>query len=236
MSFGAAVFAAALSHKREGAVFLKGHGCSKQTIKKIMLIACIALAVMTVLATVLWAVGLLLDGGTKKPDSLPDDVFYEADYQKNIFEDEAYMNLDRSVMYMEFDSGMTLNEENYDTAGVASEFFYTYFDAIIKGDSERYLGMLTENYIDDFDPPERFTMQMLYDIEVNRIQTSWNEEYQGKTVSVYNFAVKYKIFQNNGTFRNDIGSNQSSTQYYQLYSYDGEFYLNTYTNKQVITD
>lgn len=201
-----------------------------------MLIACIALAVMTVLATVLWAVGLLLDSGTKKPDSLPDSVFFEADYSKDIFKDEAYMSLDHSIMYMEYDSGMTLTEENYSTAGVASEFFYEYFDAIIRGDADRYRGMLTENYIDDFEPPAEFTMQMLYDIEVNRVQTSWSEEYNGKTVTVYNFAVKYKIFENNGTFRNDIASNQSSTQYYELYAYDGTFYLNSYTNKLVISE
>lgn len=200
-----------------------------------MLIACIVLAVTAVLATVLWAVGLMLKSGTKKPDSLPDDVFYEADYSKDIFLDEAYMSLDRSIMYMEYDSGMTLTEENYTTAGVASEFFYEYFDAIIKGDADRYHGMLTENYIDDFEPPAEFTMQMLYDIEVNRVQTSWSEEYNGKTVTVYNFAVKYKIFENNGTFRNDIASNQSATQYYELYSYDGKFYLNSYTNKLVIS-
>lgn len=201
-----------------------------------MLIACIVLAVTAVLATVLWAVGLMLKGGTKKPDALPDDVFYEADYSKDIFLDEAYMSLDQSIMYMEYDTGMTLTEENHTTAGVASEFFYEYFDAIIRGDADRYRGMLTENYIDDFEPPAEFTMQMLYDIEVNRVQTSWSEEYNGKTVTVYNFAVKYKIFENNGTFRNDIASNQSATQYYELYSYDGKFYLNSYTNKLVISE
>ncbi len=191
---------------------------------------------LVVLAAVLWVVSLLIGGDSKKPDALPEHVFYEADYNKNIFEDKAYSNLNRSVMYMEYDSGFALTEENYLSAGVASAFFYEYFDAIINGDANRYLSMLTENYIDDFDPPKEFTMQMLYDIEVNRVQTSWTEEYLGKTVTVYNFAVKYKIFQNNGTFRNDIASNQSSTQYYQLYSYDGAFYLNTYTNKMVITD
>ena len=201
-----------------------------------MLIACIVLVAAAVLATVLWAVGLMLKGGTKKPDSLPDDVFYEADYSKDIFLDEAYMSLDHSIMYMEYDTGMTLTEENHTTAGVASEFFYEYFDAIIKGDADRYRGMLTENYIDDFEPPAEFTMQMLYDIEVNRVQTSWSEEYNGKTVTVYNYAVKYKIFENNGTFRNDIASNQSATQYYELYSYDGKFYLNSYTNKLVISE
>lgn len=215
---------------------MKGNERSKQTIKKSILIVCIVLAVTAVLATVLWAVGLMLKSGTKKPDSLPDDVFYEADYSKDIFLDEAYMSLDHSIMYMEYDSGMTLSEENHTTAGVASEFFYEYFDAIIKGDADRYRGMLTENYIYDFEPPVEFTMQMLYDIEVNRVQTSWSEEYNGKTVTVYNFAVKYKIFENNGTFRNDIASNQSATQYYELYSYDGKFYLNSYTNKLVISE
>ncbi len=190
----------------------------------------------SILALALGVAAHLLSKGTKAPDALPEDVFYEADYTKNIFEDKAYMVLDRSIMYMEYDSGFTLTEENYASAGVASAFFYEYFDAIIKGDAERYRSMLTEDYIKDFEPSEKFTMQMLYDIDVNRIQSSWSEEYQGKTVTVYTFAVKYKIFQNNGTFRNDIASNQSTTQYYELYSYDGQFYLNSYTNKLVIPE
>ena len=205
-------------------------------LKTIILVVFISLLSLAILAIVLAVINHLLSSGTKAPDALPQDVFYEADYQQNIFEDPSYQLLDRSIMYMEYDSGFELTDQNYADAGIASAFFYQYFDAIIRGDATRYRNMLTENYIDDFEPPQKFTMQMLYDIEVNRIQSSWSEEYKGKTVTVYNFAVKYKIFRNNGTFRNDIASNQSTTQYYQLYSYDGAFYLNSYTNKLVVPE
>lgn len=213
---------------------MENNARQKKNVKKFLLIVFALLIVLTALVCVLWLVGKLFSRGTKVPESLPSDAFYEADYSKNIFEYSAYQQLDRSIMYMEYDSGEILTEENYESAGIASSFFYSYFDAIIRGDAERYRSMLTENYINDFEPPKQFTMQMLYDIEVNRTQISWSEEYNGNPVTVYCFAVKYKIFENNGTFRNDIASNRSTTQYYELYLIDGIFYLNSYSNKLVI--
>lgn len=208
----------------------------RKKMKKAIAIIFIALLALSLLAVLLGVSAFFLKKNSKKTDALPSNVFYEADYEKNIFEDPAYQQLDRSVYYMQYDSGYPLTEENYTSAGVASEFFYLFFDAIVRGDSVAYLDMLTDNYIDDFDPPERFTMQMIYDIEVNQVQKTWTTTYQGNDVTVYYFAVKYKIFENNGTFRNDVASNQSTTQYYELFSYGGGMYLNNVTDKKVIPE
>ena len=203
-------------------------------IKRVALLVGVILLALAVLTGALWLVDFLLKDTPKRPDPLPRDVFYEADYDRNIFEYPAYQRLDRSVRYLEYGSGETITEENYKSLGVASAFFHDYFDAVIRGDCETYRSFLTPYYIDTFEPPERFTMQMLYDIEVNRTQTNATAEYEGQEVSVYYFEVKYKIFENNGTFRDDVASNRSTTQYYELYDLGDRLVLNAIGQKQVV--
>lgn len=209
----------------------------KQTNRKKLKTAVLSVGiVLVVLALLAFGLSALLNA-VKEPaatsSSLPDHAFYEPDYEKNIFEDEAYRKLDSSVLYMDFGTGETLTEQNYQTVGVASAFFYTYFQAVINGDARTYRSLLSDTYIEEKQPPERFTMQMLYDISVNQIQRSSTAQYQGKEVTAYYFSVSYRIFRNDGTFRNDVGSNQSTTQYYELYAVDGTFLLNAVANKQV---
>ena len=205
-------------------------------IKRVALLVGVILLSLAVLAGVLGLTAFLLHDTPKRPAPLPSDVFYEADYDRDIFEYPAYQRLDRSVRYLEYGSGETITEENYRSLGVASAFFHDYFDAVIRGVCETYRSFLTPYYIDTFGPPERFTMQMLYDIEVNRTQTSTTAEYEGREVWVYYFEVKYKIFENNGTFRNDVASNRSTTQYYELYDLGDRIVLNAVGQKQVVLD
>lgn len=208
----------------------------REKLKRIVTVVAAALLVLLLLTGALWLMDHLLSKRNDPPavSSLGGYQFYEADYDRNILEDPAYQRLDRSVRYLEYDSGETLTEENYRTLGVASEFFYQYFDAIVRGDCEAYRAFLTPYYIEEFEPPERFTMQMLYEIEVNRTQAQSTAVFEGREVIVHYFSVKYKIFENNGTFRNDVESNRSTTQYYELYDLDGRIYLNAVSNKQMI--
>lgn len=206
----------------------------RKLLRRIVIIVVSVLLALSLITGVLWLVSSLLSNGSRKPPSLESGVFYEPDYSCNILEDPAYLRLDHSIRYLEYDSGETLTEENYETLGVASAFFYEYFDAIIRGDCETYRSFLTPSYIKLFDPPERFTMQMLYDIEVNRTQYSTKGTYEGQDATVHYFSVKYKIFENDGTFRDDVGSNTSTTQYYEIYDVNGRFYLNAVSIKKVI--
>lgn len=207
----------------------------KEKLKKVLLFFLLMFLAAALLAGILGIINYALTKDNEKQSALPIDAFYEANYEENIFENSAFMRLDHSVFYLEYGSGESLTEENYTSIGVASSFFYTYFQAIICGDCETYRSLLTEQYIKNYNPPEQFTMQMLYDIEVDRIQNTESTTYQGQTVMVYYFSVKYKIFQNNGTFRNDVGSNTSTTQYYELYVIDNQIYLNAVSNKSVIS-
>ena len=205
---------------------------------RIVIIVGGALLALLLLTGVLWFVNDRLSGRRERPGEVSSSKggiqFYEVDYDRDIFEYPAYQRLNRSVLYLEYGTGEPLTEENNRTLGVASEFFYIYFDAIIRGDCETYRSFLTPHYVEEYEPPERFTMQMLYNIEVNREQQMSTAEFRGETVNVYYFSVKYSIFENNGTFRNDVGSNRSTTQYYELYEVGGRIYLNAFSNKQMI--
>lgn len=208
----------------------------REKLRRIVLVVAGALLALSLLAVVLWFVSVQL---SKRPDtpgtgSGTKIQFYEADYDRNILEDPAYQRLNRSVLYLEYGSGEPLTEENHWTLGVASDFFYRYFDAIIRGDCEAYRAYLTPHYIREFEPPERFTMQMLYNIEVNREQQMSTAVFEGQTVDVHYFSVKYSIFENNGTFRNDVPSNKSTTQYYELYDLGSRLYLNAVSDKKMI--
>lgn len=207
----------------------------KRIVKKIFLGITILIAAILLLLGILACIDLLLEKEDLTPP-LPPEAFFSADYTENIFEDEAYMRLNRSVYYKQYDSGEILTEENYEDLGTASEFFYHYFNNVISGNYNAYHKMLTETYLQDDEVPDRFTMQMLYDIQVNQVQAPGSATYKGEEVTVFFFEVKYKIFRNNGTFRNDVGSNQSTTQYYHLYSYKGQLYLNSVQDKWVVIE
>ena len=169
-------------------------------------------------------------------EELPAEAFYPADYSVDIMDNSAYLSLDRSVYYMNYGTGEPLTEENFQKVGIASSFFYEYFDSVINGDALSYRAMLTDEYIDAFDPPEKFTMQMLYDIQVNQSHGLSTTSYKGETVNVYHFSVSYKIFENNGTFRRDVASNQAVTQYYDLVYYKGEMLLDGIRDSVVVNE
>ena len=204
----------------------------RQKLKRAVLIVAAAFLALLLLTGLLWLVNKFLPKVLPEPEDA--FSFYEADYDRNIFEYPAYQRLNRSVRYLEYETGENLTEENYLTLGVASEFFYKYFDAIIRGDCDAYRAYLTPHYIETYQPPELFTMQMLYNIEVNREQHVSTAEFEGQTATVHYFSVKYSIFENNGTFRRDVGSNTSTTQYYEIYVVGGRFYLNAISNKLMV--
>jgi hypothetical protein len=58
-------------------------------------------------------------------------------------------------------------------------------------------------------------MQMTYEPYVMYHSVS-TEEIDGQEVELFNFHVRYKIFRNNGTFREGVGSNVAIPQIYQL--------------------
>jgi len=129
------------------------------------------------------------------------------------------------VLYTDGALSITLaTEDDVAATGDAAAFFYGFFDAVIRGEYEAVNAMTTDAFAADHGLWEPFTMQQLYDIQVVKLREYTTED---RGTTVFEFDVSYCIRRNNGTFRDDIGSNAARSQIYQLYrdDYSGEVLL-----------
>ncbi len=150
--------------------------------------------------------------------SYEDFRFFEADYNKNIFEDELYLSRDRNIYYNRYGTESILTESNADDISVSADFFLDYFNCVINGDYQSYPQFFTNECLnsDGFTLPEKFTMQGLYDIHVNLYNANVGDEDNGEVVTEI-YEVSYRIFENNGTFRSDILPDETRTLVFELY-------------------
>ena len=141
-------------------------------------------------------------------------IFYEPDWDLDIMQDPGYLALDRTVYYCDSQYGLTipLDNENLNKYGPAVEVLNSMIELIIAGDADGYNQLLSENYLVNHDLEAPFTMQQLYDIKLTKIKETETD----KGYVQYEFEVEYRIRNNNGTFRTDIGHDESKKQYFIL--------------------
>lgn len=148
--------------------------------------------------------------------------FYPANYDEDITKDSEYMNKNRYIAYTKGNDTYYITDGDYSGYDSTVGFFAEYFDTVINGRYEEYDSYFTDAYFEEQTNKERFTPQKLYDIEVRFKGTTVVED----AIS-YIYYVDYKIYKNNGTFRNDIESDAARTLVYELYVYeDGEILIN----------
>lgn len=196
---------------------------SKKNLKKVVLIIVSVFGILLLLLGALKLVDWLLHRPSGE-DELNPWLFFEADYDKNIYEDEAYMVLNRDVHfdYMGFDRVITdENIDDYPEKGMeAGKMFIDYFKCIADGDYESYPSFFTEELLKDenFDIPEKFTMQGVYDIRISIKHPP--QTVDGIRLELYE--VSYRIFENNGTFRDDIYPDETRTLVFGVEVSNGE--------------
>lgn len=195
----------------------------KKKIKKGILIILAVFAALLLIWGALWVVDWFLHRPPEERELNP-LLFFEVDYDKNIYEDEAYMALNRNIYfdYMGFERVITEeNADDYPDRGEeAAKMFVDYFKCIIDGDYESYPSFFTEECLNDkdFEVPEKFTMQGLYDIHVKMSHSP--QIIDGKRLEIYE--VRYCIFENNGSFRDDIYPDETRTLVFGVEVYDDE--------------
>lgn len=190
---------------------------AKSAKKKKMLIG---ILIVTLLGGVSWLLTenpQLFKKEEQKPTSMYSDevksyLFYPIDYDLDVNKDAEYMGLDRYVYYKNGAETFAITDDDYAKHGTAVEFFGLYFQTIIRGNAKTYNTFFTENYYKTNKPYDTFPPQMLYDILIEQLSMTENED---KTIT-YKFNVSYKIHKNTGTFRNDIDSDSSKVLYYEL--------------------
>ena len=150
-------------------------------------------------------------------------TFVEPDYDTNIMDDEEYLGKTRYIEYTNGAISVMIADEKFSEFGKPLVFFNEYFTAVINGDHTTYNSFFTDDYYSDKNhvPFEKFTMQRVYNINVTHMLESLitGEKNYGKTM--YIFKVSYMIMKNDGTFRNDMGSDGAVPLIFELiYDYN----------------
>ncbi|MBQ7779721.1 MAG: bifunctional folylpolyglutamate synthase/dihydrofolate synthase [Clostridia bacterium] len=160
---------------------------------------------------------------------LGDEYFCTPDWEENILENEQYLVKDRLIHYSSNNITLHLeDDDDFNYAGPIALFFREHFNAIINGDHEAYNAQFTDPYIKKHGKKGPFTMQKLYEMEVTDLnKVSYLNSGKPNQITVYEFDVAYKIMENNGTFRNNLASDNKRPVRYFLYLYSsGEIKIN----------
>lgn len=151
--------------------------------------------------------------GNQTDNGNADIEFYTPDYNYDIKNDEAYMDIDKYIAYTE--GGVTLylmNDAEIIKAGENVFMFKLFFDSIINGNAELYNSFFSEEYLKKQSEKSDFTMQRIYDIRIE----FYDKNVLSSTQTEYRYVISYKIMKNDGTFRRDIGSDMFKPQLFTV--------------------
>ena len=199
-------------------------------LKKNLIIALIAVV------SVILILGLLVSAIPKIYEFfLPEETeyvanfnFYEADYNENIYDDEEYLSLIKNgVIEYDNSAGMivTILPEESAQYGASVKLMVDMVYSIINGNNEEYNTYFSERYFDSHEKKEDFTMQKVYNCRITLFSIETIEE-NDTDYKKYIYKVRYCIYENNGTFRKDIGEGYR-TQYIVVTDREGTFLVDS---------
>lgn len=205
---------------------------STRRLKRSMIIVIICMAVFVAVAFPLISFLDRLQSGQTEEETKPlppsSINFATPDYEYNIMEDNDYLQLNRRIYICDERSGMTeeLTDQNITGYGPSAAVLRDCINAIIAGDADAYNALFSDNYFSNHDPEAPFTMQRLYDIKLTKVNETTVQGEKG-AYTQYEYEVEYKIRLNDGTYRTDIGHDESKKQY---------FILSDSTSEEVLID
>ena len=179
--------------------------------KRMIVISLSALALVAVLF------GVLVVAEYAKMKEAAEPPVYEytfsPTYDRPFTENAFYMALDRKIYYCNDVGGNGLTQELTEGASDrAQAFLYLYMQVLQGGNAEVYNALFNANYFANHQPQAAFSPQMIYDTQIRYHSTTAAEN--GDMIQAY--LLDYKIYENDGTLRRDIGSDMSRTQYIAL--------------------
>jgi len=183
---------------------------SKKLKKRILIIlTCGAAAVLLLFGSIRLVEYLTFLRDTTVPEGTYD--FYPV-YSGDIMEYRDYIQLNRQVSYCDDPAGygatIAITEENKEDFEPPVLFMKDFVQTIIMGDAVGYNACFNKAYFKKVDPVEDFAQQMLYNITV----TFYSTEKQDDGSVLTSYKLEYMIYENNGTYRRDIGSDMSRPQ------------------------
>lgn len=161
-----------------------------------------------------------LDG--KQNSDTPKQYIFHDPYPEDfdIFQYDEYMKRgDRGFIYCNNNLEEELTDETVKDKNQGVQVMYKLIDAIKRGDEKTYNSLLSNK----IEKKKSFTQQQVYAIFVTQINTLDVE------ANSFYFKVEYKIRENNGSFRTDIGSDMAKTQYFTVKQIDGNYLIDSIT-------
>ncbi len=162
-------------------------------------------------------------------------AFFNENYEENIFEDEAYLALNHSVLYKKGAVTTSLDLSRKQEFDAPLIFLLDYIDTVKNGRYQEYDKFFSALYFTVSINSEKFTMQRIYDVLIENI----GEEKKENGTNIYTeyvYSLEYKIMQNNGTFRDDIGSDSVRTQYFLITDREGELLIDNIITYQIYSE
>ena len=198
----------------------------------------IALVVVVCLVPVLLGISYLVDYLDNRSKIVEEQVidydWYEADFSENIYEDPEYLSLVEYGFISYTDGSVTLliDENSAKTYGEDVEFMVKYLYSIINGNANEYNSYFSDAYYKHNAKKEAFTMQKIYEVSLTKELVETIESKSGNYTK-YTFVLSYRILNNNGTFRKDIGDGYKR-QYIMVTDRSGELLIDSISTEKVI--
>ena len=198
----------------------------KEKRKKILLVIVLVIigiiAIFGIVMFILSGVNSILEEQRRQKldedDRPPSYIFAPPNYNENIFDDAEYMGRNREMKYTVAELTISITDDNYSQQTAIVKFMYDILQYIIHGDYEKYNSIFIDSYIENAGDAlrETFTMQKLYNIDVELANTWETEVSDGKFVVYTDYLVLYMIKNNNGTFRNDFQDEERRPLIYRI--------------------
>ena len=173
---------------------------NKKLRKKLIVVILIAIGVLALLITAFLIVKSLQE--KEGEFTLPDNYFYPT-YNGDIFEYENYLELRPDViLYCEDIDGRGRTTDNLDDFPLEALYLRDFLEIMMHADIDAYNDCFNEIYYKNHERQSFFSQQMIYAAEI-RFASEEKAASGERTVTYY---LCYKLYENDGSLRRDVGS------------------------------
>lgn len=208
--------------------------------KKIKKALIAAISVLIVFVILYYSITAILGALLTKPETSDPKfqyTFFDPDFDEDIMEDEEYVGLDRSFYFSDPQTGITSNsaDDIPQTYRPYVETVVKYIESAIKGDNQSLNRLFSQKYYENGgEEKNEFTPQKIYNIQISFNGFSSVDE-NGTAYPSYTFWVEYMIRRNNGTFRNDMGSDCSKKELFRITQRNEKYQIDQITIFKTVT-
>ncbi len=177
---------------------------NKKMRKKILIALAVTIGVVALVITVLLIIKAIQE--KEEPFSLPDSYFHPT-YQGDIFEYEDYLDKRPEVIfYCEDPDGLgrttSIDADREDEFAPEVLYLRDFLLIMMHADVEAYNNCFNEIYYKNHEKQGAFSQQMIYAAEIRF--ASVEDGKNGEKIATY--YLLYKLFENDGSLRRDVGS------------------------------